>query len=218
MIQRKRCCLIRYADKLYDRLLHDLRMYGRFEVIRIFEEDSFQNVHVITEEGRNFTLTYSFLEDMNDYAFIGIYRGFLKETQQKKARLTVREQTWLKRDFDEEAYKCLSLMKEIDDFSHLEYMLDECGGYYSVKLLSESRVPDELIKLAKRGRLDLSLENLALQKKYQPLFSHRELMLCYNRLMYFSSMAMSRRARVAQPFINEGAARQGGRLRLVKAG
>ena len=208
--------MIRYAEKLYDGLLHDLRQYGRFEVIRIFEEDMFFNVHVITEEGHNFTATYSFVEDEYDYRLIGIYRGFLKETQNKKDRLTVREMTWLKRDFDEEAHRCLMLMKELDDFTHLEYMLDECGGYFSLKLMSESRVPEELIKLTRCARLDLSLENLALQKKYQPLFTHRELMVCYNRLMHFMSEDAEGKEYAAPAMA--GTARQKGHLRLVKAG
>jgi hypothetical protein len=210
--------LIRYAEKLYDGLLHDLRQYGRFEAIRIFEEDMFYNVHVITEEGHNFTVTYSFIEDEYSYRLIGIYRGFLKETQKKKDRLTVRETTWLKRDFDEEAHKSLALMKELDDFTHLEYMLDECGGYFSIKLMSESRVPEELIKLARCARLDLSLENLALQKKYQPLFTHRELMVCYNRLMQFMNWGGEEKERAATLDIAESAARHRGHLRLVKAG
>ncbi len=207
--------MIRYAEKLYDKLLFNLHGYGRFEVIRIFNEDEFLNVHVITEEGRNFTVSYIFSEDFCDYSFVGIYRGFLKETQHKKERLSVRELTWLKRDFDAEAYKCLALMKELDDFTHLEYMLDECGGYYSTKMLSDSRVPEELIKLARYGRLDLSLENLALQKKYQPLFSHRELMMCYNRLMYFANGAMQKKAHVAQTYIYGRAANRQNHLHLV---
>ncbi len=210
--------MIRYAEKLHEKLLHNLRDYGYFEVIRIFDENDFLNVHVITQEGHNFTVTYSFLDNTNEYEFVGIYRGFLKETQHKKKRLSVREKTWLKRDFDEDAFKCLALMKELDDFTHLEYTLDECGGYYSVKLLAESRIPEELIKLARRGRLDLSLENLALQKKYQPLFTHRELMLCYNKLMYFGSIAAVGKASVAQSVIHQHTARQNGHLHLVKAG
>ncbi len=207
--------MIRYAEKLYDKLLYNLHDYGRFEVIRIFDEDMFKNVHVVTEEGHNFTVTYHFSEDFCDYNFVGIYRGFLKETQQKKERLSVRELTWLKRDFDAEAFKCLSLMKEFDDFTHLEYMLDECGGYYSTKMVSESRMPEELIKLARCGRLDLSLENLALQKKYQPLFSHRELMMCYNRLMYFANYTAQKKAQAAQKYIYRRAATRQNHLHLV---
>jgi len=108
-------------------------------------------------------------------------------------------------------------MKEHDDFTHLEYSLDECGGYSSLKLIAESRVPEELIKLARCSRLDLSLENLALQKKYQPLFTHRELMLCYNRLMHFTNAGAARTAVVAQSALSEHT-RQEGHLRLVKAG
>ena len=215
--------MIRYANKLYDRLLHDLRRYGAFEVIRIFEEDEYFNVHVITQEGHNFTLTYAFYEEDYEYDFVGIYRGFLKETQprRKSNTLSVRELTWLKRDFDEEASRCLSRMKEYEDFTHLEYMLEECGAYYSIKLLSESRVPEELIKLARCSRLDLSLENLALQKKYQPLFSHRELMRCYNRLMYFMNWSAVRTAAgagAAHVVANVNSGRSREHLRLVKAG
>lgn len=209
--------MIKFAEQLHEKLVTDLRKYGYFEVIKIFEESGYLNIHIITEEGYNLTATYYLSEDTLDYDLIGIYNGFLKETQTKHDRLTVRELTWLKRDFDNDALKCLELMKGLDDFSHLEYMLEECGGYCTVKMLSENSVPEELIKLAGCARLDLSLENLALQKKYQPLFTHRELMRSYNRLMYFANVTAATKANATQLYIKKHTARHKKHLRLVKA-
>lgn len=193
MTQRKRCYLIRYAEKLYDLLLRDLVHYGYFDVIRIFEEYGYLYVHVITEDRYNLTVVYYYTGDeMYPYQYVGLEYGFIKRRQQQQPqeeyRMTTREKMWLKRDFDRDAYKCYAMMSYYDDFSHLLYSLDECGGYYCIKILVNNNVSSEFKKLFRCGRLDLSLENLALQKKYQSLFTREELEICYNRLHYYMNL------------------------------
>lgn len=178
--------MIKYADKLYDLLLFDLRKYKYFDVIRIFEDNQYLNIHIITYEGYNITAIYYYTSDEYEpYIFMGIKQGFIKKIESKQKKLTVRDEVWLKRDFDDDAYNCYMIMKDYGDFSHLLYSIDECGGYYALIIFISSKANNEFRKLASCSRLDLSLENLALQKKYQPLFNERELEICYSRLHYF---------------------------------
>ncbi|MCK5129006.1 MAG: hypothetical protein KAQ68_04075 [Clostridiales bacterium] len=178
--------MIKYADKLYDLLFSEFKQYGYFDVIKIYEEPPYFNIHIITQDSRNLTAVYYYTRNENHpYELIKVEEGFVKQMNKYQDRLTTREKMWLKRDFDDDAYKCYSIMKNYDDFSHLLYSLDECGGYYSLKISISSDINNELRKLVRCSRLDLSLENLALQKKYQPLFTQKELMRCYRRLDYF---------------------------------
>ncbi len=169
-------------------MFNDFHDHGHFDVIKIYENEPYINAHVITQDGRNLTAVYYYTRNQDcPYELIKIEEGFTKQMNNQKS-LTTREKMWLKRDFDDDAYKCYSIMKKYDDFSHLLFSLDECGGYYSLKISISSDISNEFRKLARCGRLDLSLENLALQKKYQPLFTKNELMRCYRRLQYFMSI------------------------------
>lgn len=64
-------------------------------------------------------------------------------------------------------------------------MLQSYGGVETAKKLLSSKISEGYIALWERGRLDLTVEALILNEKWNPLFSDHEREVARERLMAF---------------------------------
>lgn len=73
-------------------------------------------------------------------------------------------------------------MKKYGRFSQLQKLLNEKGYYDGAKILINKDETSGLSDLMISGKADISIEHLALNKEFQPLFTADELKKCKHKL------------------------------------
>lgn len=88
----------------------------------------------------------------------------------------------LRAKFELQLAKNVIEMNKIRRFPILQRMLNEHGYFYGAKRLINGEETSGLAELFNAGKQHLSVEALALQVEFQPLFSESELKNCRNKL------------------------------------
>lgn len=184
MPRKRRCFLKRFVEALQGQLIWDLRDYGPYEIINIYEDGWGMYVHVMISN-KPYTVAY----DLNEfrvppYIFVCVKDGFYRNRKDLLMidRVSHFDIIRLKEQFHLDAVENYESALVYSDFNHMGYLLRECGGYSAAKAMMDHTDTLELYTLAYYGRLDLALESLVLDDRYKTLFTPRDRDICRWRL------------------------------------
>ena len=88
----------------------------------------------------------------------------------------------LEEEFELQLSKNVTEIKKHGRFTRLQNFLNEHGYLKGAKILIQKDGTSGLTELFDKGQQQLSIENLALQEKYQPLFSPEDIKNCKRKL------------------------------------